>query len=55
MAAACEIKIPDNISAVRELVRTYGWAKPDRVELSARVNVVAACYFSSSRTRSSKR
>ena len=33
------IKIPDNISAVRELVRMYGWAKPDRVELSARVNV----------------
>ena len=27
--------MPDKIAAVKELVRVCGWAKPDRVELSA--------------------
>ena len=30
-----EIRIPDKIAAVKELTRMCGWAKPDRVELSA--------------------
>ena len=30
-----EIRMPDKIAAVKELVRVYGWAKPDRLELSA--------------------
>jgi hypothetical protein len=29
------IRIPDKIAAVKELVRVCGWAKPDRLELSA--------------------
>jgi hypothetical protein len=29
------LKIPDKIVAVRKLVKVYGWAKPDRVEISA--------------------
>ena len=31
-----KLKIPDKISAVRELVRICGWAQPARLELSAR-------------------
>jgi hypothetical protein len=30
-----KLRIPDKIAAVKELVRVCGWAKPDRVELSA--------------------
>ncbi len=30
-----KLRIPDKIAAVKELVRMCGWAKPDRVELSA--------------------
>jgi hypothetical protein len=29
------VKIPDKIAAVKELTRMCGWAKPDRVEISA--------------------
>jgi hypothetical protein len=32
---AVKLRIPDKIAAVKELVRVCGWAKPDRVELSA--------------------
>jgi hypothetical protein len=30
-----KLRIPDKIAAVKELVRVCGWAKPDRIELSA--------------------
>jgi hypothetical protein len=30
-----KLRIPDKIAAVKELVRVCGWAKPDRLELSA--------------------